>query len=334
MTTYGSTPQINRTGETPGPKALFHSVRDIALILDKSVKAGYGVLKAGTLMSECSITRKLYPYPMAAASSDDTNAKAYCVQAPGDGAAFIYTNIEDSYKFNIADELIIDGGTAGTKEVQSMANTTPAEDDVYTLTYAGVTLTSTALTASVATANLLAALIAGTGYADLPYVLTAGSSAITITFKTVGDKDAVVAAKTVGSGTPAVSTTTPGVAADATTSAAENLGAITAIDRTAVNGTQAKITFTTVITTFGNFTAVLFGGVYVKSYDEDSTPFAGAKYVLDADIDTGTGVNAKGALCSVVISNAVLYESVIVGLDSAAKTDLGSTDDGRFLILK
>ena len=97
---------------------------------------------------------------------------------------------------------------------------------------------------------------------------------------------------------------------------------------------KAKITFTTVITDYANFTAVLFGNVYVKSAAEASTPFAGAKFILDADIDTGTGEFAVGALTSVVLSNAILYTASLIGLDAAAKTDLGSVDDGRFTILK
>ena len=46
-----SVPQMNRYPEGAGIKALFHSVRDIALIIDKTVQAGYGYLKAGTVMA-------------------------------------------------------------------------------------------------------------------------------------------------------------------------------------------------------------------------------------------------------------------------------------------
>jgi hypothetical protein len=74
--------------------------------------------------------------------------------------------------------------------------------------------------------------------------------------------------------------------------------------------------------------------VFVKSADEASTPFAGAKFVLDADIETGKGEFAIGALTSVVLHNAVLYTASLIGYDSAAKTDMGTVDDGRFTILK
>ena len=331
----GSIPQMNRSPEGRGIKPLFHSVRDIALILDKTVKPGYGVIRSGTVMSVCSVTGMLYPYPVADAGQNPTNAKAYLVQAPGSSAEILYTNIQDSYKFAVDDELIIDGGSAGNVEIQSMANTTPTAGDVYTLTYAGVTLTGTALEeGSLATADLVASLIAGTNYSIMPFTLSAGSSVVTITFKEVGNVDTVVAGKSIGSGTPAVSVSTPGLAADATTTTAENLGPIKSIDRTAVNGTQAAITTTTAVTTHANFTAALFGNVYVKSADEASTPFAKAKFIIDADVDSGEGEFAVGALTSVVISNAVLYTTSLIGCDAAAKTDMGTVDDGRFTILK
>jgi hypothetical protein len=65
----GSTPQINRSGETPGPKRLFHSVRDIALIKDKTVDPGYGVILAGTAMGVATVSKNLVPYvPIALAA--------------------------------------------------------------------------------------------------------------------------------------------------------------------------------------------------------------------------------------------------------------------------
>ena len=45
--TFGSIPQMIRGPEVPGLQPLFHSVRDIALVIDKTAQAGYGVLKGG-----------------------------------------------------------------------------------------------------------------------------------------------------------------------------------------------------------------------------------------------------------------------------------------------
>ena len=83
----GSLPQFNRVPEGAGIRPLFHSVRDIALILDKTIKAGYGILKTGTVTAICSNTGKLYPYPQTNADENDTNAKSYLVANPGSGAS-------------------------------------------------------------------------------------------------------------------------------------------------------------------------------------------------------------------------------------------------------
>lgn len=102
----------------------------------------------------------------------------------------------------------------GVAEVQSMAEATIASGDVYALSYNGKTLISTAMDASPTTAELLAALTGGDNaatYAELPFVLSEGTSAITITWKYAGEVDALcTAVKTTGSGTPTVTETTPG----------------------------------------------------------------------------------------------------------------------------
>lgn len=332
----GSIPQHNRVPEGLGIKPLFHSVRDIALLLDKTVKSGYGVLKTGTIMSVCSITGNLYPYPEAKAGDNNTNAKAYLVQEPSDADNDLYVTIKDSYKFQVGDELILDGSGAGTIEVQEIAITdidiTVA--DVWTLAFGD---TSIAITqgATETVVGLSTQLKAHGDYGDLPFVITeTANTKLILTWKLAADITDLATLTEETDGETEATEATPGVDIDQTGVTAENLGVITAIDRTAVNDTQAKISFTTGVTTSANFTAYYNGNVYVKSADEGSTPFAGAKFVLDADIDTGEGEFAAGALTSVVLSNAILYTASLIGYDSAAKTDMGTVDDGRFTILK
>lgn len=229
MTIYGSVPQINRSGITPGPKRLFHTVRDIALILDKTVRAGYGVLMTGTLMAVSESDSKLVPYPEALATVNTTNAKAYLVADGVNASAIVYCTVEDAAKFAVGDDLIIDCDQA----VDS-----------------------------------------------------------------------------------------------------QDLGAIISIDITDANGTRAKITATTNLSdAAADFLAVNSACIYIKG-GAAAHPFSAAAYILDKDIDTGVGALAKGALGTVVISNAVLYEASLVGYDSSAATDLGTVDDGRLVILK
>lgn len=219
----GNIPQLNRSGQVPGSKALFHSVRDIALIIDKTCKAGYGYLKAGTIMAINSADGDLVPYPEAAFATNLANSKAWLVADTGITASTVEVLNDEAYKFAVGDSLVI-------------------VDD---------------------------------------------------------------------------------------TTAAEDLGAIVSIVRGA-NGI-AVITVTTAIGGTA-FTVANTAAVCVKS--DTAAGFTKAFYVLDQDINTGAGADALGANTSVVVSNAVLYEAVMVNIDSAAKTDLGTVSDGRFLILK
>lgn len=219
----GNIPQINRSGITPGTKALFHSVRDIALIIDKTCKAGYGYLKAGTVMAINSADGDLVPYPEAAFATNLVNAKAWLVADTGATATTLQVTAEDSYKFAVGDSIV-------------------AVDD---------------------------------------------------------------------------------------TVAAEDLGAITDITIAANN--IATITFTTAIGGAA-YTVANTAAVTVKS--DTSAGFTKAIYILDQDINTGTGADALGANTSVVISNAVLYSAPMLNLDAAAITDLGVVTDGRFAIVK
>lgn len=225
-----SIPQMNRYPETPGIKALFHSVRDIALIIDKVAQAGYGYLKAGTVMainlSAAGALGQLVPYvPIS------TGVALGAVSAIGIApvvlnsiASHVYVSLEDSYKFVVGDELILDNDS----------------DEGPTTT-----------------------------------------------------------------------------------------GAITAIDRT-TSTLYADITTTTAFS-HGNYT------VAKKAYAHVVTGVSGeyttAAYILDADIDTGAGAEAAGALCSVVVSNAILYKNNMTNLTAAAIASLGVVD-GRFFILK
>lgn len=147
----GSTPQLNRGAQVAGARALFHSVRDIALILDKTLKAGYGVLKAGTLMAvvagetDAADYGKLVPYAMtnASAAQNGGNAKAYlAVNYTSTGTTAQITN-EESYKFTLGDHLIM-GATGETSqtcgELTGIARSTVT--GLATLTFTAITTTA------------------------------------------------------------------------------------------------------------------------------------------------------------------------------------------------
>jgi len=110
-----STPQMNRYPEGYGIKALFHSVRDIALILDKTVQAGYGYLKAGTVMAINLSTGgghgNLVPYVPELYSDVVFGTDGAIGVAPMVANAItnhIYVSIDDSHKFVVGDYLYAD----------------------------------------------------------------------------------------------------------------------------------------------------------------------------------------------------------------------------------
>lgn len=115
------------------------------------------------------------------------------------------------------------------------------------------------------------------------------------------------------------------------TTSKENLGAITAIDRT-TELHRAKISVSTAtggtsFTTARKVYIAVEAGVAANNYSD-------AVGVLAASIDTGVGSNAKGAQGVIAISNAIMYTGGLVNNDAAAIVDLSMSTIGQFTVLK
>ena len=115
------------------------------------------------------------------------------------------------------------------------------------------------------------------------------------------------------------------------TTTAENLGAITAIDRTS-EPHRAKITATTNIGGTAFTTAR-------KAYVCVEAGTAGNLYsdcvgILEKTVDTGLGINAKGAVATLIWGNCVLYEGMLTNIDAAAKTDISASSFGQYLMIR
>jgi len=115
------------------------------------------------------------------------------------------------------------------------------------------------------------------------------------------------------------------------TTAAENKGAITAIDR-ATYPHMAQITFTTAIGGTA-FTTARFANVFVEA-GNSSNNYSDCVGILEKSVHCGTGINAKGANATLILGNAVLYEGVLTNFDSAAKTDISATSFGQFVYMR
>jgi hypothetical protein len=111
----------------------------------------------------------------------------------------------------------------------------------------------------------------------------------------------------------------------------ENLGAITAIDRTTYLH-MAGITFTSAIS--GSFTVAQNACVHVEAGAVTTNSYSVAVGVLMHSINTGVGENAQGGVAPMILSNAMLYNALLTNMIAQARTDLGASVDGAFLIMK
>lgn len=110
---------------------------------------------------------------------------------------------------------------------------------------------------------------------------------------------------------------------------------IDSIDRTVYeNLGQAEVTLTGATT--ASFTQANKANAYVKAQDGDSgNKNSKAVYILEMEVDTGAGEAANGGLGAVLLSNAIIYKSDCVGMDSQAITDLENvTSDGQYYIIR
>jgi len=116
---------------------------------------------------------------------------------------------------------------------------------------------------------------------------------------------------------------------DGDTTAIEG-SAITAIDRTTYKD-KATIACSAIT---GSEDVDMVDGACVIHQTQTGTPFQNAVGILVGGVNTGIGVNAKGAQGVIVISNAVLNYGALYNLDAGAITDLSAVVSGNYVILK
>jgi len=111
--------------------------------------------------------------------------------------------------------------------------------------------------------------------------------------------------------------------------AAKDLGAITDIDRSTYPH-KAVITVTNDVST--GYTVARGARVWIQT--NATAPFTKAAGILIGGVETGTGEKAQGGMGVIVLSNAMLYKGSLNLYDSEAKTDLGNSEYGQYVILK
>lgn len=111
----------------------------------------------------------------------------------------------------------------------------------------------------------------------------------------------------------------------------ENLGAITAIDRTTYSH-MATITVTTA-TGGSSFTTGHFAYIAVEAGDS-SNNYSDGIGILEKTVNAGVGANAKGALATLILGNCVLYSGMLTNVDSAFRTDVSAATFGNYTYIR
>ena len=101
----------------------------------------------------------------------------------------------------------------------------------------------------------------------------------------------------------------------------ENLGAITAIDRTTYN--YKAVISATVAVSGTTYTTATFAYVAPEGCDA-------CVGILGKSVDTGKGVNSVGANAPILLSSYILYTSGLINVDAAAIVDLSLKTIGQF----
>lgn len=117
----GHSPYVYNGPMKLGQKALYASDPDMAILLSKQVAPGFGVLQAGTVMSEnlsaAGNKGLIQPYVPDLPTDMTTKGKALLVADYGTGLTYVYVLIEDSYMFTIGDDFIAGRNNASAWEL-------------------------------------------------------------------------------------------------------------------------------------------------------------------------------------------------------------------------
>jgi hypothetical protein len=103
----GDIPQQNLTGWTAAfHKRLYKSPREVALLLDKTFKAGYGCLEIGTVLAEDQNSGNLVPYAPDTISEEDV-ARVFLLNDVSSPFTSFDVDLLESYKLASGETIII-----------------------------------------------------------------------------------------------------------------------------------------------------------------------------------------------------------------------------------
>jgi len=110
---------------------------------------------------------------------------------------------------------------------------------------------------------------------------------------------------------------------------AENLGAITLIDRT-TDPNMATITFTTAIGAVAFTVARL---AYISVEAGVANNFSDCVGILERSVDTGLDQYAMGGHGTLILGNCVLYDGCLWYMDAVARAAIGATLISQYMYI-
>lgn len=169
MPLNGSIPQMNQAGWQKGAAALFHSERRVALLLDKTISPGFGVLRAGTILSKnissASTGNKglLVPYILDDSTDINQVGPSFLTASYATGETVVYVTLSDSYRFKVGDDIVIGRNSGGDWETFNGGAITAIDRTTYA-NKAKITFTTSEASANYTIANNAACWVeCGTG---------------------------------------------------------------------------------------------------------------------------------------------------------------------------
>lgn len=128
-------PGLARGGQTPGIRPLFHSRREIALIKDKSIVPGFGLVRAGTVLGTTT-DGLVVPSPKDNGSVDAVDAaRARLLVNGASGAATLILSEADAAKFRVGQEVVVSNLTPAYQDLGAITAISAAVNGQVTITF-------------------------------------------------------------------------------------------------------------------------------------------------------------------------------------------------------
>lgn len=117
----GAVPQVNLTGMTRNvQKRLFFSRRESALLMEKTLRGGFGAVDIGTIMGVVAGDDRIVPH--AAVGSESAIGKTFLVANAANGQATLQVDLVESYRFIPGDPVVLYNGSAAGVYMVSTVN--------------------------------------------------------------------------------------------------------------------------------------------------------------------------------------------------------------------